>query len=397
LAQRAEQLRAAEAERDEVAQRREALLLERAVVQERAERLREAMERDRREVEDAERQRVELQAEETRLTTQRDQIEAEAASVQERLTVLEQELDGFEAQERTSGAGVADLETEAEGMIARQQSVQEQLAAARTEEAETRAEEERVRGLLARLEVELGGAAEALSVEPDRLMKRPVDPLLEALDEETLQRRFARSQRDLRSVGAVDYTVLADYAKLSDRHRSLVEQLSDLSQTDAAIREGMDEVRQQIREKFLGAFEEVSRQFRETFHGLFGGGDAELMLSGEPDSPDCGIEIVAQPPGKRLHRLATLSGGERALVGAALLLALIGTHPSPFCLLDEVDAALDDANVQRFLGQIREMSARTQFVLVTHNRSTMEMADALYGVTMSGSAVSQVVAVRLPL
>jgi chromosome segregation protein len=105
---------------------------------------------------------------------------------------------------------------------------------------------------------------------------------------------------------------------------------------------------------------------------------------------------VAQPPGKHLHRLATLSGGERALVGAALLLALIGANPSPFCMLDEVDAALDEANVQRFAETIRGMSSRTQFILVTHNRATMEMADAVYGVTMSPGAVSQVLAIRLP-
>jgi chromosome segregation protein len=159
----------------------------------------------------------------------------------------------------------------------------------------------------------------------------------------------------------------------------------------------MDEVRQRIREQFMIAFAEVNRQFGETFRELFRGGDAELTLSGDPDSAECGVEIMAQPPGKRLHRLATLSGGERALVGAALLLALIATHPSPFCLLDEVDAALDDTNVSRFLDRIKEMSDRTQFVLVTHNRATMEMADALYGVTMSTAAVSQVVAVRLPL
>ena len=120
-----------------------------------------------------------------------------------------------------------------------------------------------------------------------------------------------------------------------------------------------------------------------------------MVLAGDADNVQSGVDIVAQPPGKRLHRLATLSGGERALVGAALLLALIGANPSPFCILDEVDAALDEANVQRFAGTIRDMADRTQFVLVTHNRATMEMADALYGVTMTAGAVSQILAMRL--
>ena len=120
-------------------------------------------------------------------------------------------------------------------------------------------------------------------------------------------------------------------------------------------------------------------------------------MSARINTPTSGqTDIVAQPPGKHLHRLATLSGGERALTGGALLLALIGANPSPFCMLDEIDAALDEANVQRFASTIREMSHHTQFIVVTHNRATMEAADALYGVTMGPGAISQVLAIRLP-
>jgi chromosome segregation protein len=196
-------------------------------------------------------------------------------------------------------------------------------------------------------------------------------------------------------VGAVDYGVLAEFAVVSDRYRFLTEQLDDLVRTEATIREGMAEARERMRTQFVTAFESVNERFKEMFRELFRGGDAELLLSGDPESTQCGIDIAAQPPGKRLHRLATLSGGERSLVGAALLLALISVNPSPFCMLDEVDAALDETNVQRFVATIREMSHSTQFVLVTHNRATMEMADALYGVTMNPGAVSQVVSVRL--
>jgi chromosome segregation protein len=158
----------------------------------------------------------------------------------------------------------------------------------------------------------------------------------------------------------------------------------------------MAEARRQIQERFAAAFENVNDRFKQSFRDLFQGGDAELILAGEPNSAQCTVDIVAQPPGKRLNRLATLSGGERALVGAALLLALIGANPSPFCMLDEVDAALDDANVQRFAAAIRSLATSTQFILVTHNRATMEMADILYGVTMAAGAASQVLAMRLP-
>jgi chromosome segregation protein len=222
----------------------------------------------------------------------------------------------------------------------------------------------------------------------------PAAPMNE-VDVDALRRRLARAQRDLRGLGAVDYGLLSEYARIDRRYQFLTEQLDDLAKTEAGIRETMDEVRGRIREQFMVAFEDVNARFKASFQELFQGGDADLVLTGEPGEPDCAVDVVAQPPGKRLHRMVALSGGERALVGAAMLLALIGANPSPFCILDEVDAALDELNVQRFLHAVRGMASQTQFILVTHNRSTMEMADALFGVTMSPGAVSQILAMRL--
>jgi chromosome segregation protein len=215
------------------------------------------------------------------------------------------------------------------------------------------------------------------------------------MDPDTLRHRLDRAQRDLRNIGAVDYGLLAEYARIDDRYTFLSEQLDDLAQTETGIRSNMEEVRSRIRDQFMNAFEDVNLRFKASFQELFQGGDADLVLSGEPGSSDCAVDVVAQPPGKRLHRLVALSGGERALVGAALLLALIGANPSPFCVLDEVDAALDEVNVGRFLHAVRGMAEQTQFILVTHNRATMEMADALFGVTMTPGAVSQILAMRL--
>jgi chromosome segregation protein len=151
-------------------------------------------------------------------------------------------------------------------------------------------------------------------------------------------------------------------------------------------------------ERFTQAFEEINRHFKELFERLFEGGRAELRLveaeeSGDP--LDTGVDLMAQPRGKRLQSVTLLSGGERALTGLALLFAIFYFRPSPFCVLDEVDAPLDDANIHRFLRVLRELTSRTQFLVITHNRKTMEAADILYGVTMEEPGLSKLVSVNL--
>lgn len=397
------QVLAAERQRIASVERRAALDSQRALAAERMARLRDAMERDSRELEHlADRDRS-LRAEAARmeseggaLAAQMEQLDLRVAQSEQTVLMLEEEAAGHASAVAAHGVAVETLGAEL-------QELQSRLADLRAAEAEAGVEVERAQGTLARLEVEVSAVAETIAVEPAALLAAadgsPVAGTaesLDTLDDDLLQRRLARAQRELRSHGAVDYGVLADYSAHKDRCAYLTEQLDDLAQAEAAIREAMGEVRQRMEVQFAATFREVNNRFVDAFRQLFGGGQAELLLSGDPSSAECGIDIVAQPPGKRLHRLGTLSGGERALVGAALLLALIGANPSPFCMLDEVDAALDDANVQRFAAAIREMAHQTQFILITHNRATMEMADALYGVTMTPGAVSQVVATRLP-
>jgi len=154
----------------------------------------------------------------------------------------------------------------------------------------------------------------------------------------------------------------------------------------------MDE---EMAKRFRTTFEEIRRHFRSVFTRLFGGGQADLILA-EPDRPlDTGVEIVAQPPGKKLQNLQLLSGGERSLTAIALLFAILQVKPVPFCVLDEVEAALDEANVARYVNYLREFSELTQFIVVTHRKETMEAADVLYGVTMEEGGVSKLVSVRL--
>ncbi len=395
----AEQLAEAERQLDAVRATRATSGAERAVAVERAERLKDRMERDAREV-----QRLTDRV--SALTIERQQLEAELTGLGQQHASLQHVLNGaldriaiLEQDERTAHAAVTDHETRIENVAEQERTVQATLLDLTNQESEVRTAIEHVKGELGRLSVEMTAAADALAIQPDDLLANvgtaPVIVPLSEVDADTLRRRLARAQRELHNLGAVDYGLLAEYARIDRRYEFLTEQLDDLAKTEAGIRETMEEVRGRIREQFMVAFEDVNTRFKASFQELFQGGDADLVLTGEPGEPDCAVDVVAQPPGKRLHRLVALSGGERALVGAAMLLALIGANPSPFCILDEVDAALDEMNVQRFLHAVRGMALQTQFILVTHNRSTMEMADALYGVTMSPGAVSQILAMRL--
>jgi chromosome segregation protein len=163
----------------------------------------------------------------------------------------------------------------------------------------------------------------------------------------------------------------------------------------ASLRQTIKEINRTSSERFLATFAEVNATFGEVFQHLFRGGEAEMRLLDEEDPLESGIEIVARPPGKRLQNIQLLSGGEKALTAIALLFALFKTKPSPFCILDEVDAPLDDSNCLRFVQTLRMMARDTQFLVITHNKLTMEAASTLYGVTMEERGVSKLVSVEL--
>jgi chromosome segregation protein len=188
---------------------------------------------------------------------------------------------------------------------------------------------------------------------------------------------------------------IEQFDELEQRHTFLATQRQDLVDSIAATGEAIKRIEKTTRERFREAFAAINKYFEETFTTLFGGGRAGLVLLDESDFLESGIDIIAQPPGKRLQNVQLLSGGEKALTAMALLFAMFRYRPSPFCLLDEIDAPLDDANIGRFLEMLRGMLDRTQFIVVTHSRKTMEMADRLYGVTMEEPGVSKLISVRL--
>ena len=215
------------------------------------------------------------------------------------------------------------------------------------------------------------------------------------VDVEAMRNRIDELRRQIRRLGAINAEAPEDFREFHERHEFLTTQLVDLSDAEAQLRTAIAELNEEIRTRFTTTFERVNTGFGEYFQAFFGGGSASLILTQPEDLANAGIEIEAQPPGKRIKSLSLLSGGERSLTAVALLFALLSANPAPFCVLDEVDAALDEANVGRFTGALKQLAEKTQFLVVTHNRRTIEVADAIYGVSMGRDGVSKVLGLRL--
>jgi len=196
-------------------------------------------------------------------------------------------------------------------------------------------------------------------------------------------------------LGPVNMMAIEQFDELETRHAFLTAQRKDLIDSIAQTAEAITRIDETSKARFAEAFVAIQQNFQATFSTLFGGGRAGLTLLDENDPLESGIDIVASPPGKRLQSVQLLSGGEKALTAIALMFAIFRYKPSPFCLLDEIDAPLDDANVGRFVEMLRGMLDRTQFILITHNRRTMEIANRLYGVTMEEPGVSKLISVQL--
>jgi len=196
-------------------------------------------------------------------------------------------------------------------------------------------------------------------------------------------------------LGPVNMMAIEQFDELEQRYAFLSTQRNDLVESIAQTSEAIKRIDETTRRRFTEAFVAINHNFQETFSTLFGGGRAGLTLLDEADPLESGIEIIAQPPGKRLQSVQLLSGGEKALTAIALMFGMFKYKPSPFCLLDEIDAPLDDANIGRFVEMLRGMQQHTQFIVITHNRKTMEIADRLYGVTMEEPGVSKLISVQL--
>jgi chromosome segregation protein len=214
-------------------------------------------------------------------------------------------------------------------------------------------------------------------------------------DRRTVERRAARAERDLALLGKVNPLALEEFAALEERHQFLASQLEDLKNTRRDLLTVVREVDDRILQVFTAAYHDVAREFEVVFSTLFPGGEGRLVLTDPDDMLLTGIEVEARPPGKKVKRLSLLSGGERSLTAVAMLVAIFRARPSPFYVMDEVEAALDEVNLNRLVGLIGELRASSQLIIITHQKRTMEVADALYGVAMRGDGITQVISQRL--
>lgn len=217
----------------------------------------------------------------------------------------------------------------------------------------------------------------------------------ELSDRQEMKTNISRIKDEIRRLGSVNVNAIEDYKELLERHTFLSGQYEDLVQAEKTLETIIQELDEGMRKQFAEKFQDIQREFDKAFKELFGGGKGTLELAGEEDILEAGIRIISQPPGKKLQNMMQLSGGEKALTAIALLFAIQNLKPSPFCLLDEIEAALDDSNVGRFASYLQKLTKNTQFIIITHRRGTMNAADRLYGITMQEKGVSTLVSVDL--
>ena len=209
------------------------------------------------------------------------------------------------------------------------------------------------------------------------------------------QNEVKKIKSKIKTLGHINLNAIEEYKNVKERYEFMTEQISDLTEAKDSLDSVIKEMYLKMTQQFIESFEVIRTNFIEVFEELFGGGKADVYLIDDSDVLRSGIEIVAQPPGKKLQSLLLLSGGERALTAIALLFAIIKTKPTPFCVLDEIEAALDESNVYRYAQYLREFSNTTQFIAITHRKGTMENVDSLYGVTMEEEGISKLVSIKL--
>jgi len=325
----------------------------------------------------------ELRVESSEMETQLRQIQGRIQPAEEELARLDEEQTQLEERERQARERVRRAEARhgrARLEVDRSQDELELLS--------QRIEEE-----LGLVELELAESVTAQTPLPLRPMVSEL-PIVEELPE-GMEDEIQRLKARLRRLGGVNPNAPEDYDEVRERHQFLTEQSADLEAASKQLQQVVAELDELMKSAFQETFDAVAAEFSDKFTTLFEGGAARLELTAPDDLMNTGVDIVARPPGKRAQRLALLSGGERALTAAALLFAILHVSPAPFCVLDEVDAMLDEANVGRFRALLEELARQTQFIVITHNRGTVEAAGTVYGVSMGADGVSQVVSLKL--
>ena len=214
-------------------------------------------------------------------------------------------------------------------------------------------------------------------------------------DQGKAQRRLSELKQKIKSLGNINVAAIEEYKEVSERYRFMSVQIGDVEKSKSELLHLINDLTKQMREIFIDRFNLINKNFSETFVELFGGGKASLSLSDPENVLTTGVDISVEPPGKIVSHIELLSGGEKALVAIALYFAIMKVRPAPFCVMDEIEAALDDVNVYRFAEYLRRMNDKTQFICITHRRGTMEEADVLYGVTMQDRGISKMLELKV--
>jgi len=413
----------------------------------------EQRERNREAVAEKEAKRAEC---EQALASQREELEkleAEAARAGEEHAALRVELAGLEERHRAERASLERVEAQLAEVTGRRDELTReierlgierarlladnieldrksaelaaQIAAAETDVSRLAFEETQFREMLAGVDEKLKGLRAEVEAAHQKRSEIEIDLVkkqaeLKYLDEtsrkelgcgveelmpaeETLpdgealaeaEKQYEEIRARIEALGPINPQALEEFEECQQRHDFLSAQRQDLLDSIRDTERAIQEIDEVSRQKFADAFEAINANFRESFLTLFGGGSGEMRMTDEANITECGIEIIASPPGKKLQNVLLLSGGEKALAALALLMAIFRYQPSPFCVLDEVDAPLDEANIGRLMRLLREMSTTTQFIIITHSKKTMESAQAMYGVTMQEPGVSRLVSVK---
>jgi chromosome segregation protein len=344
-----------------------------------------------------EQERAELARREAALRQQGASITEETSALETQSTELAQQLEALRTEKVRLEARQSEIELEWESGRTRVVQMEDQLRMGRQSLQELRDQRSHVEVEKARNDSDRQHLRETcmseVNAQPEDLIATET-AFISGEELAVAEANYREMKSRIESMGAVNMMALEEFNECEQRFTFMTRERDDLLQSIADTQQAIAELDQVSREKFEQAFNAINHNFSDAFHTIFGGGTAEMRLT-EPDSSgDAGIDIVASPPGKRLQNVLLLSGGEKAMTALALLIAIFKYQPSPFCILDEVDAPLDEANVGRFTRLVGGMSDQTQFIIVTHNRKTMETGSVLYGVTMQEPGVSKIVSVR---
>ena len=329
--------------------------------------------------------------------SKKEQYESEIAEFENRIGEISQKISSLEIEATNTKNQIDSINISIKESLEQRQLLERKTVEMRSSEKDILSQRENLSGELARLEerkLSLQASYDRMITslwEEYEMTRSQAEEIAKPVEDE------ARSSAELntcknriRALGNVNVDAIEEYKEVSERYIFLKAQVEDVEKSKAELKKLINEITDKMRKQFSEQFEKINRNFKTIFKQLFEGGDGELLLVESDDILESGIDIKVQPPGKIIKNIASLSGGEQSMIAIAIYFAIMSVNPSPFCILDEIDAALDDVNVSRYASYLRKMSEKTQFIAITHRRGTMEEADVLYGVTMQEDGISKI-------